>query len=218
MSFTEEGFMSRKARAVAVGYPHHITQRGNNREPVFFDDKDRVAYLQALRQYTEDCKVDIWAYCLMPNHTHLLAVPHAPDALAQAIGRTNLKYTRYINRKHYRTGRVWQNRFYSSIVDTDRYLWGVSRYIENNPVKAGLVACASDYPWSSAQHHLGDREDDLMKAGVWLRREEQAEYRAFLDEEDQRLSRHISKATLSGRPICGERTLAILEKALGRSF
>jgi putative transposase len=210
--------MARNSRAVAIGYPHHITQRGNNREPVFFDDSDRFAYLEALNHYTQEYNVEIWAYCLMVNHVHLLTVPHTSDGLARGIGMTNLRYTRYVNRKYFRSGRLWQNRFYSCIVDTDRYLWIVARYIESNPVKAGLAETALDYQWSSVHHHLGEKEDPLLNSSKWLNREDRDDYRHFLAEKDDRMSDLIAKATISGRAICGSDTLAALEKRLGRSL
>jgi len=208
--------MPRQARAVAVGYPHHITQRGNNRELVFFDDHDRLTYLEFLKHYTHQYHVEIWAYCLMTNHIHLIAVPQVPDGLALGIGRTNLVYTQHINRKYYRSGRIWQNRFFSCIVDTDEHLWAVARYVENNPVKAGLVDAAVEYRWSSACHHLEGGADDLLTKPGWLKQEDLEDYRLFVSEEDDRMSDIIKKATCRGRPFCGAATLEYLEKQLQR--
>ncbi len=126
--------MPRTARVVAVGYPHHITQRGNNRESVFIDDNDRQAYLDILKKNADKYKVEIRSYCLMVNHIHLLAVPHQDVSLARGIGLTNLAFTQHVNRKYFRTGRIWQNRFISCPITTEKHLWAVSRYIENNPV------------------------------------------------------------------------------------
>ncbi|MGK2906657.1 MAG: REP-associated tyrosine transposase [Desulfuromonadales bacterium] len=210
--------MPRSSRAVAVGYPHHVTQRGNNREPVFFDDADRFAYLEALNHYTRKCNVAIWAYCLMPNHVHLLVVPHTPDGLARGIGLTNQRYTRYVNRRYFRSGRIWQNRFHSCIVDTDRHLWAVACYIENNPVKAGLAETALDYRWSSVHHHLGGKDDPLLSPSQWLTPEERDDYRRCLAEKDERMAELINKATISGRALCQADTLVVLQKCLGRSL
>ena len=146
--------MPRTSRAVAVGYPHHVTQRGNNRQTVFFDDQDHITYLNSLKQYAAKFRLDIWAYCLMPNHFHLLVVPQTEDALACGVGLANQVYTRYVNRKYFRSGRLWQNRFFSCIVDNDITLWRVARYIENNPLKAGLVNAAERYRWSSARGNV----------------------------------------------------------------
>jgi putative transposase len=210
--------MPRTARAVAVDYPHHITQRGNNRELVFFDDQDRQTYLDLLKHYTQKYKVSIWAYCLMPNHIHLLAVPHEQKALALGVGRTNMVYTRYVNRKYLRSGRVWQNRFYSCIVDSDEYLWAVARYIEVNSVKAGLVPSATEFLWSSARFHLEGKADLLMASSDWLSDEKRSEYCQFILESDERTSNMIIQATRSGRPLCSSSTLVKLEELLGRSF
>ncbi len=210
--------MPRSSRAIAVGYPHHVTQRGNNRQTVFFDDHDRSTYLDCLKQYTDKYQIDIWAYCLMPNHIHLLAVPHNEDGLAIGVGLTNQVYTRYLNRKYLRSGRVWQNRFFSCIVDTDNYLWTVARYIENNPVKATLVNSAPDYRWSSAKYHLDGVRDVLMTRSSWLTHERREVYRSFLEEQDEHMTNRINQATRSGRPLCSMETLAYLERKLGRKL
>jgi len=208
--------MPRTCRAIAVGYPHHVTQRGNNRENVFFDDQDRRTYLEYLNKYAVKYQFDLWAYCLMSNHIHLLAVPHEQDSLALGIGLVNQNYTRYINRKYLRSGRLWQNRFFSCIVDTDEHLWEVARYIENNPVKAGMATEALGYKWSSARYHLEDKQDDLMKRSFWLEEKDREDYRSFLTGNDERITNAINIATLRGRPYCGSSTLLRLENILGR--
>lgn len=154
--------MPRIARAVATDYPHHITQRGNNRAQVFFDDEDRTFYLSTLQKYARQYKVDIWAYCLMTNHVHFVAVPREDFSLARGIGLTNLVYTQYLNRKFGNTGRVWQNRFFSCPVETDTYLWAVIRYVVNNPVKAGMTERAVEYRWSSAMAHISGHLDPIV--------------------------------------------------------
>jgi len=204
--------MPRQARMVAVGYPHHVTNRGNNREPVFFDDHDRLTYLEFLEYYTRQYQAEIWAYCLMPNHVHLVAIPKTSNALSRGIGYTNQVYTQHINRKYYRSGRIWQNRFFSSIVDTDEHLWAVARYVENNPVKAGLAEAAQEYRWSSARHHLEGRPDDLLPQPGWLQENERGDYRSFITEEDGRTAEIIGKATRSGQPFCGPATLEKLSR------
>ena len=115
-------FMPRTARIVGVGYPHHIIQRGNNKQAIFFNDKDRKIYLYLLEKYSNECGCDIFAYCLMDNHVHLLAVPDTELALAKAMQKISLTYTQFINRKYNRTGRLWECRYYSSLVDEDAYL------------------------------------------------------------------------------------------------
>jgi putative transposase len=201
--YIREGVMPRNSRVVVVGYPHHVTQRGNNREPVFFDDEDRWAYLNLLGHYTQKYQVDIWAYCLMTNHVHLLAVPREPAGLSGGVGLVNMTYTQYLNRRHQRTGRIWQNRFFSAVVDSDQYVWSVARYIEKNPVAAGLVDSAENYQWSSARHHLQSQPDQLLKVPSWLKDAERDTYRAFLTEDDKRMTTMIRQATRSGRSVGG---------------
>ena len=193
--------MPRNSRVVAIGYPHHITQRGNNREPVFFDDEDRWAYLDFLSHYTQKYQVDIWAYCLMTNHIHLLAAPNELKGLARGVGLTNMMYTQHVNRKYYRSGRVWQNRFFSSVVDTDSYQWAVARYVENNPVTAGMVDVAEDFVWSSAQYHVEGKPDPLLKTPSWLDTAERYDYKKFLLEDGRQMAKTIEQATRNGRPI-----------------
>lgn len=127
--------MSRIARAVAVGVPHHITQRGNNRQDVFFVDDDRRTYLDILTEKPERYGLEIHAYCLMTNHVHIVAVPTNEDALAKAVGRTHHAYTKYVNKLHARSGHLWQNRFFSCAMEEPHY-WSAVRYVERNPVRA----------------------------------------------------------------------------------
>ncbi|HAW53140.1 MAG TPA: transposase, partial [Flavobacteriales bacterium] len=139
--------MPRIARIVAPGLPHHVTQRGNNRAPVFFSNEDRQIYLKLLADYALKHKLQVWAYCLMDNHVHLLVVPETESSLACGVGLTNQVYTQYLNRKLNQSGRIWQNRFFSSVVENEQYLWAVARYIERNPLKVGLVNSAENYRW-----------------------------------------------------------------------
>ena len=193
--------MPRNSRVVAIGYPHHITQRGNNREPVFFDDDDRWAYLDFLSHYTQKYQVDIWAYCLMTNHIHLLAAPNEPKGLVRGVGLTNMMYTQHVNRKYHRSGRIWQSRFFSSVVATDSYQWAVARYVENNPVTAGMVNAAENFEWSSAQHHLNGMPDSLIKKPSWLDPADLEAYQKFLSEDGRKMAEMIERATRNGRPI-----------------
>jgi putative transposase len=193
--------MPRNSRVVVIGYPHHITQRGNNREPVFFDDEDRWAYLDFLSHYTQKYQVEIWAYCLMTNHIHLLAAPNEQKGLARGVGLTNMMYTQHVNRKYYRSGRVWQNRFFSSVVDTDSYQWAVARYVENNPVTAGMVDVAEDFVWSSAQYHVEGKPDSLLKTPSWLDPADRDDYKKFLLEDGRQMAKIIEQVTRNGRPI-----------------
>jgi len=209
--------MSRIARVVAVGLPHHVTQRGNNRCDVFFDDDDRRFYLWTLAQYRRKYGVDIWGYCLMDNHVHFLAVPHETDSLARCFAGANLVYTQRINRKHGRSGRLWQNRFFSCPVDKDEYLWPVLRYIDRNPVRAKLVSKAWDYRWSSARHHVTGEADPLLNEPDWLMTElRRQKYRDYLSDEPEEVAAAIRRTTATGRPLGGSAFLSILESRLDR--
>ncbi|MBN1827716.1 MAG: transposase [Deltaproteobacteria bacterium] len=208
--------MPRIARATLPYYPHHITQRGNNRADVFFDDEDRKYYIETLAAYCEKCGVAIWAYCLMPNHVHLLTVPENNESLGQGIGRTNQLYTRHVNRKYKRSGRLWQNRFFSTIVDSDVYLWAVARYIEQNPVKAHLVQRPEDYQWSSCKANIRGESDDLMNMQAWLSDKDREMYRIFLQQRDLQEEQRIRCATSTGRPLGNEEFVLKLERQLSR--
>ena len=208
--------MARIARAVAVGVPHHVTQRGNNRADVFFSDDDRSHYLRTLVHQCAEFKLEVWAYCLMSNHVHLLAVPQHDYSLAQGIGRTNLIYTQYVNREHDRTGRLWQNRFFSCPIDRDEYLWQVCRYIELNPVRARLGKHPWDWQWSSARHHVLGEPDLVVSHSAWLPADARDEYRDYLTRRGRDESERIRQATRTGRPLGTPSFIQNLEVKLGR--
>ena len=210
--------MPRIARICAINYPHHITQRGNNRETAFFEDEDREFYLKILSKYSHQWTFEIWAYCLMPNHVHILAVPKKQESLAKGIGSTNLVYTQYINRKYKRSGRLWQNRFFSTIIEKEFYLWAVARYIELNPVRANFVERAEDYVWSSARVHVSGIKDDILSVGGWLEERELNAYREFLKVGGREIEASIRKATSTGRPLGSGRFIKILERILERDI
>jgi putative transposase len=207
--------MPRVSRIIAPGHPHHVTQRGNNHAPVFFDDEDRTTYLQLLAVYAEKHRLQIWAYCLMGNHVHILAVPEGAESLARGIGLTNQVYTQYLNRKLHHSGRLWQNRFFSCIVEQEHYLWEVARYIERNPLKAGLVESPEDYPWSSARAHIiGGKDPVLSTASTWLSPRKRKAYAEFVRLTDEKADAMIRKATRTGRPFGSEKFIDTLEARL----
>jgi len=210
--------MPRIARIIAPHYPHHITQRGNNRVDVFLDDEDKAKYLSLLKEYCERLDVDVWAYCLMTNHVHILAVPASDASLSHCIGRTNLLYTQHVNRKYERSGRLWQNRFFSTIVDTESYLWAVARYIEQNPVKSALVTRPEDYLWSSCRANIRGQEDGLVSGKRWLDEKDREAYRTFLMQTDTLMDQKIRVNTSTGRPLGSEDFLSELENKLCRKI
>ncbi len=210
--------MPRIARIIASGYPHHITQRGNNRATVFFDDEDRQTYLKLLAGYAQKHHLQIWAYCLMSNHLHLLAVPETEIGLSRGVGLTNQMYTQYLNRKLNQSGRIWQNRFFSCVVENYQYLWAVARYIERNPLKAGLATGAETYRWSSAKAHMSGTPDSLLGASSWLSLQEQSRYAEFVRTGDEESDNVIRRATRTGRPFGSESFIGALELRLNQSL
>jgi putative transposase len=206
--------MARLARVVAPGVPHLITQRGNRGQRTFFSDQDYQSYLELMGEWCGAHQVEIWAYCLMPNHVHLIAVPHTADGLRRAIGEAHRRYTRLINfRKKWR-GHLWQGRFASCALDPP-HLLTAARYVELNPVRAGLVNSPSRYRWSSARAHTRGKDDTLVRVAPLLQMV--PNWRGFLarvlKEEDVKLLRSHEQ---TGRPLGDEAFLATLERKLGR--
>lgn len=153
--------MPRKLRLSTPGWPMHIVQRGNNRQDIFFDDQERYAYLNLLRESAEKYSVCIHAWVLMTNHTHLLCTPleeHACSKLMQSLGGN---YATYFNKKHGRTGTVWGGRYRSGQILDDSYLLCTYRYIELNPLRARMVAHPANYPWSSYRSNALGINDHL---------------------------------------------------------
>ncbi len=154
--------MARLPRLTVPGYPHHVIQRGNNRQAIFVDDTDREFMLGLLGEYAPACRVAVHAYVLMGNHLHLLATPEAADGLPKLMQSVGRRYVRHFNDRHGRTGTLWEGRYRATVIETERYLLACMAYIDLNPVRAGLVAQARDYPWSSHAHYIGLRQDRLV--------------------------------------------------------
>ncbi|GAO26666.1 transposase IS200 family protein [Alicycliphilus sp. B1] len=151
----KEPAMARLPRLTLAGYPHHVIQRGNNRQAIFADRQDFETMLALLAENAQKFRVAIHAYVLMDNHFHLLATPATAEALPrmmQAVGRS---YVRYFNDRHGRSGTLWEGRYRSTLIETDRYLLACMAYIDLNPVRAGMVAQPLAWPWSSHAHYLG---------------------------------------------------------------
>ena len=210
--------MPRIARAVAVDFPHHIIQRGNNRQKVFFAIETRKKYLELIEEYADIWDTSVLAYCLMTNHVHLLVKPHQDDSLAKMMQGVSQGYSKYINRRYERTGRLWESRYYSCVVDEESYLWQVARYIEKNPKRAGLVRQEEDYPFSSARAHVLDVPDKVLSEELFDK-EERNGYIEFLKTEppDKEIS-SIRKATKIGRPLGDENFIIKIGRLLGRHF
>ena len=205
--------MARLARLVIPGLPHHVTQRGNRREQVFFDDGDYLAYLDFLRAALVKSKAEVWSWVLMPNHVHLIVVPQDEDGLRQTVANAHRKYAGRINARKQWTGHLWQGRFGSVVMD-EAHLYNAFAYVALNPVRAGLVKRARDWKWSSIHAHLG-KDDGITttqpalervgKFGHYLRRN--------FDEESFDAIRGSEQ---TGRPIGSPEFMDQLEASSGR--
>lgn len=160
--------MARLPRLALAGHPHHVLQRGASRQPVFVDDGDRLAYLEALHEAAATLRVAVHGYVLMDDHVHLLLTPPDDAAVGRLMQSLGRRYVAAFNRRHGRSGSLWEGRFRATLLEKLPHLLGCLRYIEQNPVRAGKVAHAGDWPWSSAPHHLGRRRDPLItEPDVW---------------------------------------------------
>ncbi len=155
--------MARIARVVVPGFPYHVTHRGNRRASLFFSDDDREIYLALLHEHAQKEGLDIWSWCLMTNHVHLIVIPKHENSMARAIGRAHMRYAWRINRDHGWCGHLWANRYHSSALDWD-HLWRAVRYVELNPVRAGMTPRAENHQWSSCRDHAGLRGPQGMLA------------------------------------------------------
>lgn len=207
--------MARTARIVVPGAPHHITHRGNRGGPIFIKDGDQALYLSLLSRFSRTYAVRCWAYCLMTNHVHLILVPPDARALAALVREAHSLYARLINERQGWVGHLLANRHYNAPLDED-HLWAAIRYVEQNPVRAGLVDHALEWPWSSARAHAGLVEDDVLDPNRpfldaitdwadWLKQDlEAAEIAA------------IRAHTLSGRPLGSREFVESALRSAGR--
>ncbi len=198
-------------RMTIAGFPHHVVQRGLNGRQTFLSDDDYAVYLEIMAECCLRHGVDVWAYCLMPDHAHLIAVPGEKDALTGCLRAAHGRYTKYINHRTGRRGQFWQGRYASHLLD-EQYLIACARYIEINPVKRDYVDQPEDWKWSSAKAHIMKRDDPLVQAGPLLERVE-VEWQDFLAE-----TRPPEEADLfyshekTGLPLGGNDFLAMVEK------
>lgn len=209
--------MARFARVVAVGVPHHVTQRGNARQIILSDDAARTTYLGLLRQYSSLHCLSLLGYCLMSNHVHLIAVPHTPDALAQALKQAHGRYAAYWNARQSSSGHVWQGRFFSCPLD-ETHLWKALRYVELNPVRARMVASAEQWEWSSAGAHHGTADPDpMLEMMRWKTRWSATEWTEFLSLSESPLDLNaLRRSTHTGRPLGKPEFVAALEQSISR--
>ncbi|MEZ5670719.1 MAG: transposase [Alphaproteobacteria bacterium] len=213
--------MARLARIVVPGVAHHVTQRGNRRQDVFFEDADYAAYVALVSAACRSEDVRCLAWCLMPNHVHLILVPASEDGLRAALSEAHRRYSRRINSAHGWTGYLWQGRFASYPMD-DAHLVTAVRYVELNPVRAGLVTRAEAWRWSSAQAHVEGQADGLtdLKCTAGLHRNWRAMLRHGLEAGDltDEAAAAIEAHARTGRPLGSDGFVAKLEAATGRQL
>jgi putative transposase len=209
--------MARLARIIVPGIAHHVTQRGNRREPIFFEPGDQEVYLDLLAEQAQRARVGVWAYCLMPNHVHLVAVPEDAAGLGRAIGEAHRRYTNFINARGRWTGHLFQSRFASVAMD-EAHLIAAVRYVCLNPVRARLAARAEDWAWSSARAQLEGRDDALVAVKPMLDRLGPAGLAALLQSSagDEAAFASLRGAETTGRPLGNADFIAGLERLLGR--
>jgi putative transposase len=217
--------MARHPRLVLPNQPHHVIQRGNDRQLIFRDQEDYQRFLGWLKESARFYSVAIHSYVLMPNHLHLLATPADSEGLAQMMQKLGRFYVPWFNNKYERFGGLFQGRFRTSLVDSDRYFLACSRYIELNPVRAHLAASPLDYPWSSYAHHAGTRVDPIVTdhALYWaLGNTPFQREAAYIDLAQQGLSSDelelINASVLKGQPLGSDTFKAELERKTKRQI
>jgi putative transposase len=208
--------MARLARVVIPGHPHHVTQRGNGGARTFFGDDDYALYRDLLAAHCRAAAVEVWAWCLMPNHVHLILVPTDRDGLRRALARVHRAYAGIIQARRKRSGHFWQGRFGAVAMDED-YLAAALRYVALNPVRARLVGRAQDWRWSSTRAHLRGRDDGLTALQPVKDR-----FPRFADllatEAAPEAFERLRAAESIGRPLGSDRFLARLERRTGRTL
>ncbi len=206
--------MARLARVVIPGHPHHVTQRGNGRARTFFDDGDYALYRDLLAANCRAAEVEVWAWCLMPNHVHLILVPSDPDGLRRALARVHRVYAGTIQARRKRTGHFWQGRFGAVAMDED-HLAAALHYVSLNPVRARLVQRAQDWRWSSTRAHLRGKDDGLTALAPI--RERFPDFAGLLASEPEGdLFGALRAAESIGRPLGNDRFVARIERQTGR--
>lgn len=209
--------MARLPRLVLPGFPYLVTQRGNRRQPTFFDDEDYALYRDLLAEAARKAEAEIWCYCLMPNHVHMIVVPSDADGLRRTFADAHRRYTGYINARHRWTGHLWQGRFGAVMMD-EGHLAHAMRYVSLNPVRAGLVDRAEHWRWSSVRAHLNAADDELVRVAPALDR--YGDFAAFLGSpaDDTDAWRALRQSETSGRPLGSTDWIASLEAKTGRTL
>lgn len=208
--------MARISRIVVPGYPHHVTQRGVRSMDLFDSDEDRWAYLSFLSEEANRFGLDILAWCLMTNHVHFVAVPYFETSLARGFGEAHRRYTRMKNFTQKVRGYLFQGRFSSSVLDESHLLAAV-RYVELNPVRAGMVAHVWEYPWSSASFHTNKTETDPLVKDMTLSGLI-SDWEGFLAGDMAGEAERLRIATQTGRPTGDDVFIAKVENLTNRDL
>jgi putative transposase len=207
--------MARIGRFVVPELPHHVTQRGNRREQVFFSDADYELYRDLLREACGREGVAVWSYCLMPNHLHLILTPTTREGLGRALGKAHRRYSGFVNARNRVTGHLFQARF-SSVAMDEEHLMAAARYVAMNPVRARLVRRAEDWPWSSAPAHLAGRDDGLVEVAPLISRCAGRFADLIAEEPAPALIAALRAAETIGRPLGASPFLDRLAALTGR--
>jgi putative transposase len=209
--------MARLPRIVFPGHPHHVTQRGNGKNKVFFEPADYKLYIDLLQESAIKAATEIWCYCLMPNHAHLIAVPSDTDGLRRTFADAHRRYTGYINARKRSTGHLWQGRFGSVVMD-EAYLYQAVRYVSLNPVRAKLVARPQDWQWSSVAAHIARKDDGLVTVAPILKR--YGDFAAFLGDGsyDEVEFKRLRQSETTGRPLGSDAWIEKLESLTGKTL
>ena len=213
--------MPRRARMYLPDYTYHIFQRGNNREPCFVERENYQFYLDLWQECAKRYGVAVHAYCLMTNHVHFLVTPAQPDSISRVTRVVGSRYAYYFNQRYKRTGTLWEGRHKSSLVQGDRYFLACSRYIELNPVAAGLVTKSEAYRWSSYMANAWGRDSNLVHHDEYLRLGIDKTSRCyayrelFRDRLTDRDVHLIEEANRYCQPVGGERFRRLIEREYG---
>ena len=209
--------MPRIARFVSPGYCYHITQRANNRQYILKDDKDKRKYLYWVEEYRKKYKVEIFAYCLMNNHVHFIARPHSDDAFARLFNTAHMRYAQYYNKRSGSSGHVWQGRYFSCMLWEQHFLAAI-RYVERNPVRAGLIKKPWGWFWSSAREHIGKERGIINLSDIREHIKVDA-WKEYIDiTEETTMLKDIRDNTKSGRVWGPQEYIECLEKKFGILF
>lgn len=219
--------MPRRPRLIVAGIPCHITQRGNNKNPIFLSTQDYFYFLKVVKEAKSKHPCLIYSYCLMPNHFHLLSEPKEKESISLFMKLLGGKYVLNMNKIHNRSGTLWQSRFKCSLIDSERYFLRCLRYIEMNPVRAGIVSSPELYPWSSYSFRAFGKKSDILDSDPWYESlgstaaERQFAYRKFfqLSPPDSELELKLIRDMTNKNGIIGNEAFKeSIEHSLGRQI